>query len=146
MNETHYPFSLLKEHPSGLVKTWMLKFKRDVDIEFNYKDVRLCADLISEEETETWNELTPFDEETGSIEENLEQHIDRAKLTKELADLIWVCYFCAHKFGLPIDAVFRRVYDSNMSKLADNGEPILREDGKILKSDNYVPPYLDDLF
>ena len=40
---------------------------------------------------------------------------------------------------------FRRVHLSNMSKLDDNGFPIRREDGKILKSNNYVEPKLGDL-
>jgi predicted HAD superfamily Cof-like phosphohydrolase len=43
-----------------------------------------------------------------------------------------------------IEAV-ERVHQSNMSKLGDDGKPILREDGKILKGPNYKPPYLQDL-
>lgn len=39
----------------------------------------------------------------------------------------------------------KRVHESNMSKLDENGEPIFREDGKIMKSDLYFEPYLDDL-
>ncbi|MDF3025399.1 MAG: hypothetical protein K0R10_2760, partial [Alphaproteobacteria bacterium] len=44
-----------------------------------------------------------------------------------------------------IDKVFDRVHDSNMSKLGDDGKPIRREDGKVLKGPNYHPPELDDL-
>lgn len=40
---------------------------------------------------------------------------------------------------------FLRVHRSNMSKLDDNGEPIYRADGKVLKGPNYRPPYLLDL-
>lgn len=40
---------------------------------------------------------------------------------------------------------FVRVHESNMSKLDDNGNPIVRKDGKILKGPNYKPPFLDDL-
>lgn len=40
---------------------------------------------------------------------------------------------------------FRRVHASNMSKLDDNGKPILREDGKVMKGPNYKKPYLTDL-
>lgn len=40
---------------------------------------------------------------------------------------------------------FRRVHASNMSKVGDDGKPIRREDGKILKGPNYKPPVLDDL-
>lgn len=44
-----------------------------------------------------------------------------------------------------IGEALRRVHESNMSKLGDDGKPILREDGKILKGPNYMPPTLDDL-
>jgi len=39
----------------------------------------------------------------------------------------------------------RRVFDSNLSKLDDNGRPIRNEHGKVLKGPNYRPPVLDDL-
>lgn len=42
-------------------------------------------------------------------------------------------------------ASLNRVHASNMSKLGDDGKPIRREDGKILKGPNYKPPVLDDL-
>lgn len=38
-----------------------------------------------------------------------------------------------------------RVHASNMSKLGDDGKPIKREDGKILKGPNYKEPDLSDL-
>lgn len=68
------------------------------------------------------------------------------ELTKELADLLYVVYGFAVTFGLPIDEVFERVHRSNMSKLGDDGKPIYREDGKVLKGPNYQPPDLTDLF
>lgn len=44
-----------------------------------------------------------------------------------------------------LDEAFRRVHQSNMSKLDSNGKPILRDDGKILKGPHYAPPDLSDL-
>lgn len=40
---------------------------------------------------------------------------------------------------------FKRVHESNMSKLGEDGKPILREDGKVLKGPNYKAPDLSDL-
>ena len=40
---------------------------------------------------------------------------------------------------------FRRVHNSNMSKLDTSGVPIRREDGKVMKGPNYKAPVLDDL-
>jgi hypothetical protein len=39
----------------------------------------------------------------------------------------------------------KRVHASNLSKLDENGKPIRREDGKVLKGPNYAPPTLTDL-
>ena len=39
-----------------------------------------------------------------------------------------------------IEDVFDEVHSSNMSKLDENGNPIYREDGKILKGPNYRKP------
>jgi predicted HAD superfamily Cof-like phosphohydrolase len=36
--------------------------------------------------------------------------------------------------------VFEEIQRSNMSKLDVNGNPIYREDGKVLKSDQYFKP------
>jgi predicted HAD superfamily Cof-like phosphohydrolase len=66
-------------------------------------------------------------------------------ILKELADLVYVTYGYAATFGLDLDEAVRRIHASNMSKLGDDGKPLYREDGKVLKSANYQPPYLGDL-
>ena len=45
-----------------------------------------------------------------------------------------------------LDEAIDRVHKSNMSKLDEDGNPIYREDGKVLKGPNYKPPNLSDLF
>lgn len=67
---------------------------------------------------------------------------DIVNLSKELADLLYVVYGMADTFGIPIDDVFGDVHVSNMSKLDENGNPIRRADGKILKSNLYKEPDL----
>ena len=64
---------------------------------------------------------------------------------KELADLVYVCYQYAANLNWDLDAAMDRVHQSNMSKLGEDGKPIRREDGKILKGPNYQPPNLTDL-
>jgi predicted HAD superfamily Cof-like phosphohydrolase len=39
-----------------------------------------------------------------------------------------------------IEDVFEEIQASNMSKLGADGKPIYREDGKILKGENYFKP------
>ena len=65
---------------------------------------------------------------------------------KELADLVYVCYQYAENMGWFLDEALDRVHKSNMSKLDEDGKPIYREDGKVLKGPNYKPPNLEDLF
>ena len=64
---------------------------------------------------------------------------------KELADLVYVCYQYAENMGWLLDEALNRVHESNMSKLGEDGKPIYREDGKVLKGPNYKPPDLSDL-
>jgi predicted HAD superfamily Cof-like phosphohydrolase len=64
---------------------------------------------------------------------------------KELADLVYVCYQYAANLNWDLDEALDRVHQSNMSKLGEDGKPIRREDGKILKGPNYQPPTLTDL-
>ena len=65
---------------------------------------------------------------------------------KELADVVYVCYQYAENMGWFLDEALNRVHESNMSKLGEDGKPIFREDGKVLKGPNYKPPNLEDLF
>ena len=69
----------------------------------------------------------------------------QADCLKELADLVYVCYQYAENMGWFLDEALNRVHESNMSKLDEDGKPIYREDGKVLKGPNYAPPDLTDL-
>tara|TARA_R100001463_G_scaffold60480_3_gene113033 strand:+ start:351 stop:647 length:297 start_codon:yes stop_codon:yes gene_type:complete len=74
--------------------------------------------------------------------ENPELHAD---VLKELSDLVYVCYQYAVNMGWDLDEALRLVHESNMSKLDEDGKPIYREDGKVLKGENYKPPNLTHL-
>ena len=70
----------------------------------------------------------------------------KSEALKELADLVYVCYQYAENMGWFLDEALHRVHESNMSKLDEDGKPIYRDDGKVLKGPNYKPPDLSDLF
>ena len=70
---------------------------------------------------------------------------DDCEQLKELADLVYVCYQFAASQEWDLDEAMQRVHESNMSKLDDNGKPIYRADGKVLKGPKYKEPYLLDL-
>jgi len=67
------------------------------------------------------------------------------EIMKEACDLVYVVLGTFVEFGWDFDEAFRRVHESNMSKLGEDGKPILREDGKVLKGPNYNKPVLEDL-
>ncbi len=65
---------------------------------------------------------------------------NRIAATHELADVLYVAYEIAATYSLPLDVAFAEVHRANMSKLDDDGNPIFRADGKVLKGPNYRPP------
>jgi len=66
----------------------------------------------------------------------------REALVKELSDLVFVCYQFAAAFNIDLDEAMFRVFESNLTKLDDSGQPIFRDDGKVLKGPNYKAPDL----
>ena len=88
-------------------------------------------------------EFKEFLEAEGMLYLSSNEHKENA--LKELADLVYVCYQYASNLGWDLDEAMDRVHKSNMSKLDEYGNPILREDGKVLKGPNYQPPDLSDL-
>ena len=89
-------------------------------------------------------EFKEFLEAEGMLFMHGRNHQEHA--LKELADLVYVCYQYAENMGWFLDEALHRVHESNMSKLDEDGKPIYREDGKVLKGPNYKPPDLSDLF
>ena len=65
---------------------------------------------------------------------------DVVAVADALGDIVYVAYGAALTYGIDLDAVLREIHRANMSKLGPDGEPILREDGKVLKSLSYVAP------
>lgn len=64
-----------------------------------------------------------------------------------LADIHYVIMGTVLEFGLQdkYQEIFNEVHRSNMSKLGENGMPIYREDGKVIKSELYSPPEIDKI-
>ena len=89
-------------------------------------------------------EFKEFLEAEGFLFMHGKNHQEHA--LKELADLVYVCYQYAENMGWFLDEALDRVHQSNLSKLDEEGNPIYREDGKVLKGPNYKPPNLEDLF
>ena len=89
--------------------------------------VQLRVDLIEEE----------LQELITGIAEN-----DIVEVADALTDILYVVYGMGDVFGIDLDKTFAEVHRSNMSKLGEDGRPIFRADGKVLKGPNYSPPDL----
>jgi NTP pyrophosphatase (non-canonical NTP hydrolase) len=85
-----------------------------------------------------------IEEEAQEFREAIEAD-DIVGVADAIADLLYVVYGAARTFGLPVREIFSEVHRSNMTKLDDNGEPILRADGKVMKGPNFSAPDLAPL-
>lgn len=67
---------------------------------------------------------------------------DLVEVADALGDQLYILCGTILSHGLQhkIAEVFEEIQRSNMSKLDANGEPIYREDGKVMKSDQYFRP------
>lgn len=119
-----------------LVREFQSEFNAPLDQTIDKEGIDFRWDRIEEEWTEVQCELVEaeFDIESfGYVTDSV-----RTNLLKELCDLLYVVYGTAATFGMDIDGAFKEVHRSNMSKLGDDGKPIKRADGKILKGNNYT--------
>lgn len=91
------------------------------------KEYELRWDLMDEENKEYLEAC-----EEGSLVE----------IADALGDQLYILCGTILKHGMQhiIEDVFDEIQSSNMSKLGEDGQPILREDGKILKGEKYFKP------
>jgi predicted HAD superfamily Cof-like phosphohydrolase len=82
------------------------------------------------------------------IKEENEEYLEACKngdiveIADALGDQLYILFGTILKHGLQhkIEEVYDEIHRSNMSKLDEEGKPIFREDGKILKSSLYFKP------
>lgn len=72
------------------------------------------------------------------------QNKDIVEIADALGDMLYILCGTILEHGLQykIEAVFDEIHRSNMSKLDNDGAPIYREDGKVIKGPNYFRPNL----
>ncbi|PCH70450.1 MAG: hypothetical protein COC06_04860 [Bacteroidales bacterium] len=87
----------------------------------------------------------------------IQEEVDELKLAWEsgnlvevadaLADIHYVIMGTVLEFGLQdkYPEIFSEVHRSNMSKLDENGKPVYREDGKVIKSGLYSKPQINKI-
>ena len=103
------------------------------------QEVKETPELPSEEIQKLRVDL--ITEELFELKEGIENK-DLVEIADALTDILYVTYGAGHAFGLDLDACFKEVQRSNMSKLGEDGKPIYREDGKVMKGKFYSEPDL----
>ena len=83
-----------------------------------------------------------IEEELQELKDAIEAG-DLVEIADALGDLEVVVNGTALEYGIRMPEVVREIHASNMSKLGEDGEPIYREDGKILKGANFWHPRID---
>jgi predicted HAD superfamily Cof-like phosphohydrolase len=123
-------------------KTFISEQAKEFRTRYNLKSSK-AKDKRSYQKNLIVEEFKEFLEAEGLL---FRKNLDiESEALKELADLVYVCYQYAENMGWLLDEALDRVHLSNMSKLDEEGKPIYRDDGKVLKGPNYKPPTLTDL-
>lgn len=72
---------------------------------------------------------------------------DLVEVADALGDMLYILCGTIIEHGMQhkIEEVFEEIQRSNMSKLGEDGKPIYREDGKVLKGPNYFKPNIKEI-
>ncbi|MCL6294579.1 nucleoside triphosphate pyrophosphohydrolase family protein [Jejuia spongiicola] len=99
------------------------------------------ADLGSEKNTLRFNLMKEENEEYFEAANNN----DLIEVADALGDMLYILCgtIIEHGMQYKIEEVFNEIQRSNMSKLGEDGQPIYREDGKVLKGPNYFKPNIE---
>ena len=70
------------------------------------------------------------------------QENDLTEIADALGDMLYILCGTIIEHGLQhkIESIFDEIQRSNMSKLGADGQPIYREDGKVMKKPNFSEP------
>ncbi|KAB7531365.1 hypothetical protein F8C76_07690 [Flagellimonas olearia] len=72
---------------------------------------------------------------------------DLIEVADALGDMLYILCgtILEHGMQYKIEEVFEEIQRSNMSKLGEDGKPIYREDGKVMKGPNYFKPDIQSI-
>jgi predicted HAD superfamily Cof-like phosphohydrolase len=125
------------EKPINSVKKFHDAFNIDVSVspkvDLPLNKIKLRFKLMSEENKEYFEAA---------------KNKDLIQIADALGDMLYILCgtILTHGMQDKIEEVFNAIQDSNMSKLGEDGKPIYRKDGKVLKGPNYFKPNLKKIF
>ena len=113
-------------------ETYNLSYKESPIADIGNEKINLRFKLMSEEN-----------------EEYLEaaKNNDLVEVADALGDMLYILCGTIIEHGMQdkIEEVFDEIQRSNLSKLGEDGKPIYREDGKVMKGPNYFKPKISEI-
>jgi predicted HAD superfamily Cof-like phosphohydrolase len=87
------------------------------------------------------------------MEEENQEYLEAAKnndiieVADALGDMLYILCGTIIEHGMQdkIEEIFDEIQKSNLSKLGDDGKPIYRNDGKVMKGPNYFKPNISEI-
>lgn len=87
------------------------------------------------------------------MEEENQEYFEAAKnndiveVADALGDMLYILCGTIIEHGMQdkIEEIFDEIQKSNLSKLGDDGKPIYRNDGKVMKGPNYFKPKISEI-
>ena len=72
---------------------------------------------------------------------------DIVEVADALGDMLYILCGTIIEHGMQdkIEEIFDEIQKSNLSKLGDDGKPIYRNDGKVMKGPNYFKPNISEI-
>ena len=148
MQTENWPVGKYDNHSNRqMVLEFTEKMAQPVGVAPSKKDVQLFqlrTNLIAEEFKEAIEAIQNLWQTMykGNNKASYEQA--KQETLKELMDIMYVVEGFCVTYGWDSTEAFKRVHESNMSKLED-GKPVMSPEGKVLKGKNYKAPDLSDL-
>jgi len=87
------------------------------------------------------------------MEEENQEYLEAAEnndiieVADALGDMLYILCGTIIEHGMQdkIEEIFDEIQKSNMSKLGEDGKPIYRNDGKVMKGPNYFKPNISEI-
>ena len=111
---------------------YKLNYKKIPTAKLNDEKIELRFNLIAEENQEYLEAAN---------------NNDLIEVADALGDMLYILCGTIIEHGMQdkIEEVFDEIQRSNMSKLGNDGNPIFREDGKVMKGPNYFKPNISKI-
>tara|TARA_B100001175_G_scaffold316611_1_gene331001 strand:+ start:327 stop:710 length:384 start_codon:yes stop_codon:yes gene_type:complete len=113
-------------------KVYKLNYSETPTTEIDLNTIKLRFNLMDEENKEYFEAA---------------KNNDLIEVADALGDMLYILCGTIIEHGMQnkIEEIFNEIQRSNMSKLDKNGNPIYREDGKVMKGPNYFKPNISSI-